>query len=363
MGSAVATSLRTQAAPARIVLLGTGGVGRAVLRRMADMRERGIASDFELVGVANSRCGLRGDALQPLQCMDPVAALSRATTPEWVDEIHAAPAPAPGRRVVIDATASDAVAARHAQWLAQGIDVVTANKLGQGASLLRWQAIRAALSSGRARYGDAATVGAGLPLLRTIRALTAGGDQILSVAGVLSGSLAWLFDRFDGSRPFSDLVREARDRGYTEPDPRDDLSGVDVRRKLLILVRAAGIALDENEIVVSPLFDDRVANAPAAAVDAALSRLDAPLRLRLDAAKSRGARLGLVARWRPGAASVGVEALAAGDELAHGCGTDNRVAIHSSRYHDRPLLIQGPGAGVDVTAAALLDDLAEMLAR
>ena len=360
MSAVLAPRSRPHAA-ARVVLLGTGGVGRALLQRLATLRERGLARDIELVGVANSRRSVRGDDLQPLQALNPVAPLSRATSLEWVDELHGVPTTA--RRIVIDATASDTVAARHAHWLAQGVDVVTANKLGQGASLLRWQAIRAALAAGRSRYGDAATVGAGLPLLRTIRALTAGGDQIESIAGVLSGSLAWLFDQYDGTRPFSDLVRQARDHGYTEPDPRDDLSGADVRRKLLILARAAGVALDEHEIAVTPLLDDVLAQVGRNEVDAALSRLDAPLRLRLDAATSRGARLRLVARWRPGAASVGVEAVALDDELAHGGGTDNRVVVHSSRYRSRPLVIQGPGAGTEVTAAALIDDALDIVAR
>lgn len=355
MSAVLAPVVAPSAATARLVLLGTGGVGRALLRRIADLRGRDLVSGIDLVGVANSRRGVRGDALQPLQALNPVAPLSRATSLEWVDEIHSSPLS--GRRIVIDATASDLVAARHAHWLAQGIDVVTANKLGQGASLLRWQAIRAAQGNGRARYGDAATVGAGLPLLRTIRALTAGGDQIDAISGVLSGSLAWLFDQFDGHRPFSDWVREARDRGYTEPDPREDLSGADVRRKLLILVRAAGVALDEHDITVAPLLDDVLAGVDREGVDAALSRLDGPLRLRLDAARSRNARLRVVARWRHGAASVGLEAVALDDELARGGGTDNRIVIHSTRYRERPLVIQGPGAGADITAAALLDDV------
>ncbi|MBK6435756.1 MAG: homoserine dehydrogenase [Rhodanobacteraceae bacterium] len=358
--SAVLASLREADRVAELCLLGTGGVGKAVLNRLAELQDAGVARHIALVAVANSRCGQRGSTLQPRQARDPVALLSRATSMEWVDDLFSVPGSA--RRIVIDATASDAVAARHAHWLAQGIDVVTANKLGQGASLLRWQAIRAAQSSGRARYGDAATVGAGLPLLRTLRALTAGGDRITSISGVLSGSLAWLFDRYDGSQPFSALVREARDLGYTEPDPRDDLSGADVCRKLLILARAAGIALSESEIKVTPLFDAALALATHTELDTALSRLDAPLRLRLDAAKSRNVSLRVVARWREGTATVGLETLAFDDELAHAAGTDNRVVIHSTRYQQRPLGIQGPGAGADITAAALLDDVLSITA-
>jgi len=357
MSAVLAPRFAPHVAATRAVLLGTGGVGRALLRRFSELQARGIALDLNLVGVANSRHGVVDAALAPDRLAADIDGLDLPGSIDFADRAFAARGVIAGRRVVIDATASDAVAARHAHWLAQGIDVVTANKLGQGASLLRWQAIRAAQASGRARYGDAASVGAGLPFLRSIRALVAGGDRIDAISGVLSGSLAWLFDRFDGTRPFSALVREARDLGYTEPDPREDLSGSDVRRKLLILARAAGIALDEQEVQVAPLLDAALAEVAREQVDATLPRLDAPLRLRLDAARSRGARLRVVARWHAGGASVGLEALTTADELASGSGTDNRLVLHSTRYRERPLLIQGPGAGTDLTAAALLDDV------
>ncbi|MBI2397378.1 MAG: homoserine dehydrogenase [Xanthomonadales bacterium] len=360
MSAVLAGRFAPHVAATRAVLLGTGGVGRALLRRFSDLQGRGLASGLNLVGVANSRCGAVDAALAADQLAAHIDGLDLPGSIDFADRAFAATAAVAGRRVVIDATASDAVAGRHAHWLAQGIDVVTANKLGQGASLLRWQAIRAAQTAGRARYGDAATVGAGLPFLRSIRALVAGGDRIDAISGVLSGSLAWLFDRFDGTRPFSALVREARDLGYTEPDPREDLSGCDVRRKLLILARAAGIALDEQDVQVSPLLDATLAEVGREQVDATLPRLDAPLHLRLDAARSRGARLRVVARWHAGGASVGLEALAADDELAGGSGTDNRLVLHSTRYRDRPLQIQGPGAGTDITAAALLDEVLEI---
>jgi len=273
-----------------------------------------------------------------------------------------------GTRILIDATASDAVAGHHAQWLAQGIHVVTACKLGQGTSLARWRAIQQACVRRDACYGDSATVGAGLPLLRSIRELRAGGDRIHAIAGVLSGSLAWLFHHYDGLRPFSGFVRDARDAGYTEPDPREDLSGEDVRRKLLILARAAGTQLDVHDIDVQSLVPAPLARLPAAQVDAALSALDAPLRERYAQAWKDRAKLRFIARLEgidqgQVVARVGLEALDAGHPLAGGCGTDNRVAIWSDRYCDQPLLIQGPGAGAAVTAAALLDDVLRIARR
>jgi len=174
---------------------------------------------------------------------------------------------------------------------------------------------------------------------------------------VLSGSLAWLFDRYDGMRPFSGFVREAGVAGYTEPDPRIDLSGEDVRRKLLILARAAGIALEAHEIRVDSLVPADLAAAADDEIDARLSSLDAPLRERYQDAYRDSAKLRFVGRFDADGASVGLRALPADHPLCGGSGTDNRVAIHSDRYRDQPLVIQGPGAGAEVTAAGLLDDV------
>lgn len=317
--------------PARIALLGTGNVGRAVLARLDAWETAGPGSQLRLAAVANTR-SVRfpgGTGAAPGVCDgDHAAAAVRALG-------------SAGARIVVDATASEAIAARHAGWLGAGLHVVTACKLGQGTALARWRAIRDAGAHAGMHYGDSATVGAGLPLLRSIRALQAGGDRIRGIAGVLSGSLAWLLDRHDGSRPFADLVEEARVLGYTEPDPRIDLSGEDVRRKLLILARAAGIAIEADAVAVEPLRADALCARHARAMQ-------------------RGEVLRYVARLQTGtggvAASVGLEALPVGDPLAAGGGTDNRVAIWSDRYAAQPLLIQGPGAGAEITAAALLDD-------
>lgn len=343
---------------ARLVLLGTGTVGSAFVARYQALQQRQLSLP-SLQVVANSRIALACENA-------PDAALSRARNAQRQGDtpIHRQEV---GRLragdIVVDATASEAVAADHAPWLAQGIHVVTANKLGNGTALARAQQIGTAAAAGEARYGDAATVGAGLPLLRSIRALVAGGDHVHAIEGVLSGSLAWLFDRYDGSQPFSACVREAAAAGYTEPDPRIDLSGEDVRRKLLILARAAGVPLEADQIKVDSLVPAALAALDAADVDAALSLLDAPLAERLQQAQSQGLKLCFVGRLDGQGASVGLRALPQGHALAGGSGTDNRVAIHSDRYNTQPLLIQGPGAGAEVTAAALLDDVLNIVNR
>ncbi|MFC5569744.1 homoserine dehydrogenase [Lysobacter yangpyeongensis] len=358
---------------ARVALLGTGTVGRAVLARLAMWSGGPFVDRLQLVHAANSRMALADPAGVCPQMAGALLGAPRqvdaacthgtampATARSSLDAVAASLGRA-GTRIVIDATASEAVAARHAAWLAQGVHVVTACKLGQGTSLQRWREIRSACREGGTRYGDSATVGAGLPLLRSLRELQEGGDRIHAIAGVLSGSLAWLFNHYDGMRPFSALVRQARDAGYTEPDPRDDLSGEDVRRKLVILARAAGVELEPHEVEVASLVPPELATAGPDAVDAALPALDAALRQRFAAAYRSGAKLRFIARLESDAngsprARVGLEALPEDHALAGGAGTDNKVAIWSDRYRGQPLVIQGPGAGAEVTAAGLLDD-------
>ena len=334
----------------RIALLGTGVVGSAFVTRCERLRAAGVkVPGFAWLG--NSRALGDSDAATAL-------AKVRAAPPRdgaWAPWVEAA-----GLQrgdIVVDATASDTVAGWHPEWLARGVNVVTANKLGNGGELARAQAISEAAADTGALYGDAATVGAGLPLLRSIRELVAGGDRIHSVEGVLSGSLAWLFDRYDGSRPFSALVRDARAEGYTEPDPRIDLSGEDVRRKLLILARAAGIALEADAVAVESLVPAVLARASVDHCDGLLEALDAPMEARLAAARHAGARLRVVGRIEGGRAEVGLRALPAVHPLCAGGDTDNVVAIHSCRYSGQPLVIRGPGAGAGVTAAALLDEV------
>lgn len=342
--------------PAKVALLGSGTVGLAVLQRLGEWRGTPFGHRLNLVFAANTRLSLHDpEGLDPDRCATALAQAEQSRRRPQSSDILAALGDS-GIRILIDATADRDVAANHPALLDAGVHVATACKLAGGTSLSLWREIQAACERRGSGFGDRATVGAGLPLLRSLRELQDGGDRIHAIAGVMSGSLAWLFDRFDGTRPFSALVRDARAKGYTEPDPREDLSGEDVRRKILILARTAGFPLESSCVDVASLVPQALNRLPASEALEKLEALDAPLQAKLDEAREQGGNLRFVARLKDGCAKVGLEILDADDPLSGGRGTDNRVAIWSDRYEQQPLVIQGPGAGAQVTAAALLDD-------
>ena len=335
-----------------IVLLGTGVVGGALLKLL----RAPAFSRLRLVAAANSR----------KQLVD-AAGIDAAGLRERLEAQHAArddaalfaalDASAARVRAIVDATASAELAARHPQWLARGHHVVTANKALAGGALAGWRALQSACARG-ARYGDAATVGAGLPVLSTLRRLSRCGDRLLTLEGVFSGSLSGRFNQYDGSVPFSELLLEARAAGYTEPDPRADLSGEDVARKLLILARAAGFALGSDEVEVQNLVPESLRAFDVEAFLARAQELDAPIAALHAQACARGCVLRFLARLNQrGRARVGLCEVPATHPAARLYGTDNQFALTTTRYHAQPLVIQGPGAGPEITAQALLGDV------
>jgi aspartokinase/homoserine dehydrogenase 1 len=335
-----------------IVLLGTGVVGGALLKLL----NTPAAASLQLVGVANSR-----------RQQTDVTSLASRNLREQLNSVgdvrdNAALLAAlensgAAIKVIVDATASAPLAARHAEWLSRGYHVVTANKALAGGELSGWRALQAATANG-GHYGDSATVGAGLPVLSTLRRLRICGDSLLTLEGVFSGSLSWLFNQYDGSRPFSELLREARRQGYTEPDPRSDLSGEDVARKLLIIARNAGFALNTDEVDVQGLVPESLQSIDSEAFLARLEELDEPLAKLHAEAKSHDCVLRFLARLNQrGRARVGLVEVPHTHPAARLSGTDNQFALTTMRYNAQPLVIQGPGAGPEVTAQALLGDV------
>ena len=264
--------------------------------------------------------------------------------------------------LILDCSANDAVADRYAGWLAAGIHVATPNKHAGAGPRARWQAIRDAGRDG-ARFRYEATVGAGLPVISTLRDLLDTGDELVAVEGIFSGTLAWLFNRYDGSAPFSALVAQARALGYTEPDPRDDLSGTDVARKLVILAREAGVALDLADGEVESLVPESLRASTAEGFMHELPQFDDAFAARHARARDAGRVLRYVARLdADGRARVGLVELPHDHAFAHLRLTDNVVQFATRRYRDNPLVVQGPGAGPEVTAAGVFADLLRVAA-
>ena len=337
---------------AHVVVVGAGALGRRVLdlldARAAPLREQGL--NLVLAGVADSRRLLWApDGLRPAQAADALASAPPSSTDELTERIVDARLE---RLVVVDATASAAVAARHAAWLAGGAAVVTPNKEATGRSAAAWAEAHRAARAAEVPYLYEASVGAGLGVVARLRDLVRTGDRVLGIEGVLSGTLSFVMGRMRGGAAFSEAVRAARDGGYAEPDVRDDLSGRDVARKLALLAREVG--LDPAEADVESLVPPALAGVPLAEFWDRLSEADDVWRRRLAAVEGEAQ---YVARLDGGGAvRAGVEGVGPRSLLAALRPSEVAVVVRTERTGEHPLLLQGPGANADVTAAVVLAD-------
>src|SRR6266478_1799449 len=337
-------------------VIGPGTVGRVLLDQLASQSARfrdQFKLDLRVRGVLGSKRMVLGDSgLQLAKWRQQYEGSSvAADLDRFVEHVRVDYLP---HTVLIDCTASAAVASRYADWLAAGIHIVTPNKKANSAELAFYRRLREARRTGGSHYLYEATVGAGLPIVTTLRDLRETGDEITSIEGIFSGTLAYLFNVYDGRTSFSDIVRDARQRGYTEPDPRDDLSGMDVARKLIILGREMGLDLELADVKVESLVPAGLEGGSIDEFMARLPRHDAGMRERLEAARARGKVLRYVGRLTAdGQAVVGLVELEARHAFANIALTDNVVRFATRRYCDNPLIVQGPGAGPEVTAGGV----------
>lgn len=340
-------------------VIGPGNVGATLLDQLAAAAPRLRAHanlDLRVRAIAGSTRWLASE--QGLDLAGWREAWAAADAPFDADaflaHVHAPHLP---HAVILDCSASPAIAARYAEWLAAGVHIVTPNKQAGSAPLPDYRRTRAAARDGRGLWRYEATVGAGLPVISTLRDLLDTGDEVLAIDGILSGTLSYLFNTYDGTRPFSVLLDEARRLGFTEPDPRDDLSGLDVARKLVILAREWGQALELGDVALEGLVPEALRGIDREAFLARAGELDAPMAARLAAARARGAVLRFVAHVDADGARVGLVELPGDHAFAHLRPTDNVIQFTTARYRDNPLIVQGPGAGPEVTAAGVFADL------
>ena len=356
---------------ASLALLGFGQIGRALAEQLAAQGrhlERELGVRLTVTAVAD-RSGVRAEeaGLPPRE----LAALARRKAAgerlhpgreplgleALRERLRAELWPLPARRPVLVDLTSEETTPLLLEALANGFHVVLANKKPLAGPQAEYDRLFAAAEERGLSLRYEATAGAGLPVLDTLAKLRESGDRVESILGCFSGTLGFLMTSLEAGRPFSEAVREAWRLGYTEPDPRDDLSGRDVARKALILARALGRRLEPEDVALEPLFPPELDEAdPARFVDR-LAELDAPFAERLARARRHGKALRYVARIGPRSLKVGIEAVPAASPMGSLRGTANQVVIHSRRYHDNPLVVTGPGAGAAVTAAGVLNDL------
>ncbi|HSZ10112.1 MAG TPA: bifunctional aspartate kinase/homoserine dehydrogenase I [Steroidobacteraceae bacterium] len=347
-----------------IGLIGPGTVGRALLGQIATQIERlrELKLDLRIRAITTStRMLLEETSVDLSRWKERMAEAGEPLDMQkFINHVQADYVP---HTVVIDCTASNEVADRYRDWLARGIHIVTPNKKANSGTLPYYRSLQEAARAAGTHYLYEATVGAGLPVIQTLRDLRGTGDDITQIEGIFSGTLAYLFNVFDGSESFSSIVRAAKAKGYTEPDPRDDLSGVDVARKLIILGREMGLTLEMSDVQVEGLVPEALTRCSVEEFMARLPESDAAMAAALTDARAKNQVLRYVGRVDAGGkATVGLMRLNARHPFANIALTDNVVRFATRRYCDNPLIVQGPGAGPEVTAAGVFSDLLRLSA-
>lgn len=343
-----------------VFLIGLGRVGTALTDLIRQNRKtiadlKGV--DVRLVGVANSRKMFFD--LNGIDDSDWQSRLDRSggdmDLDRYLDHILSLNLPNP---VLVDCTAGTQVNSRYVSMLDRSVAVVTPNKTVNSGPMAEWHRLRAVSRRRQVPFLYETNVGAALPMIKTVRDLVNSGDEPTRIEGILSGTLSYLFNSFDGSKPFSALLKEAFDAGYTEPDPRDDLNGLDAARKILILAREAGWELELSDIQVQAALPARFME-PGPVTDfwSRIPEADADMERQRRKAADAGLKLAYLASVRQGEAKVHLVEIGPDHPAFHLRDTDNLLAVSSRVYTDRPLVVMGPGAGPLVTASGVLSDI------
>ena len=339
-------------------LFGPGNIGGTLLDQLASEQER-LKSQFELDirvrGIANSTKMLLSEEGIDLSHWKESFSLSAVPLDMDAFLAHVGASYYP-HSVLIDCTTSNELAMQYASWL-KNFHVITPNKKACTASYEYYTRLMDTSRESGRRFLYETTVGAGLPIINTLNDLIQTGDGVLKIEGIVSGTLAWLFSTYDGSVPFSQLVLQAKSMGYTEPDPRDDLSGMDVARKTVILAREIGFKAELADLDIQSLVPDSLKDVSREEFLSRLCELDEPMLERYKKAKEKGCVLRYIGCVEDGRCSVSIAELPLSHPFAQAGGTDNIIAFTTERYKTQPLVIKGPGAGPQVTAGGVFSDL------
>jgi aspartokinase/homoserine dehydrogenase 1 len=344
-----------------VFLVGVGLIGKALIKMIALQRnklQKENDLDIQIHGIANSRfMAFDEDGFDLHNCPAPEDAhgakpMDLQKFISKMDEMNFS------NTVFVDCTASQELAEIYEQVLEAKIAIVTPNKKANSSSLENYKALKKLAYKRGVKFLYETNVAAGLPVISTLQDLMLSGDKVIKIEAVLSGSMNYIFSELEKGSPFSEVVKVAKEKGYTEPDPRDDLSGMDVGRKILILGREAEQDLHFDDISIQSMV-------PADCVDIEnvgefLEKLrihDGEFARLLEEAKAKGEKLRFMATLENGKAKVGLNSLDSSHPFYTLRGSDNMILFTTERYHDYPMIIRGPGAGADVTAAGVFADV------
>jgi len=341
-----------------VYVAGVGTVGSRLLEQLRTQAGH-VAEDLRLnirvVGVANSKRKLidsEGVDLEGYRDSLPKAAESNIV--EFTDTILAENL---RNSIFVDLTASPAVVENYPKLLEKSVSVIACNKIAASSEYDRYSLYKGLAREFGTNFFFETNVGAGLPIIHTLNDLVRSGDRIDRIEAVLSGTLNFVFNNYDGTRQFADVVRQAQTEGYTEPDPRLDLSGTDVARKILILARESGFKIEMDEIENTGFLPESCLAGDVDDFYSELGRNEPHFRRLLDSARDQGLKLKYIASFNDGRASVGLQSIGPDHNFATLSGKDNAVLFYTKRYSAQPLVIKGAGAGADVTAAGVFADI------
>jgi aspartokinase/homoserine dehydrogenase 1 len=347
-----------------LFMMGTGNVGGTLLQQLSDQydylkNEYGLK--VKVVAMANSRRMLFDEHTIDFDRWEE-RLLSKGEPMNT--ELFVAKMKALNLRnsIFVDNTASAEIAMLYETVLRSSIGVVASNKIASSSDYITYKRLKDTALAMKKKYLFETNVGAGLPVLKTIRDMLRSGDKILQIKAVLSGSLNFIFNHFTAGVRFSDVVVQAREEGYTEPDPRIDLSGTDVMRKILILARESGCPLEPEEVEIEPFMPESLMKSDSvSAFMKALPQHDGFFDKLREQADKAGKKLRYVAVFNNGKAKVGLQMADASQPYFQLDGKDNIVLIYSQRYSEQPLVIKGAGAGADVTASGVFADIVSIV--
>ncbi len=349
-----------------LFVVGTGLIGSTLLeqiRRQSPFLRETRGLEIRLAGLANSRRMIFSEEGIDLENWKVLleqsdTAFSIVRFAETMENLNLPNA------IFLDNTASETVPQHYARILDASISISTPNKIAASSAYGQYRRLKQVADKRGVLWRYETNVGAGLPIISTLNDLIQSGDRILRIEGVLSGTLSYIFNHFREGTRFSDIVKNAQRLGLTEPDPRDDLSGADVRRKLLILARETGLPLEAGDIAVEQILPQACLGAHSVAeFFGALDNHDADFESRRAEAAAHGKVLRMVARLEDGRATIGLHAYGPEHPFFFLDGSDNMVAFTTERYRERPLVVRGPGAGAEVTAAGVFAEVIGMGGR